>query len=417
MNKFCLYLLLQLCVLTASQKTALDTPINLYFYRQIRNWFFENIGVRNEGRSARNQRKFQKQVPTDVPFPCNVTDGRSPKVPDSVHHLRPGDIDVIAAMGDSLTAGAGIFATNLLELPIENRGASASIGGQGTWRTYLTLPNIFKEFNPKLIGYALGDSLTTQPASQLDVAETGAMSRDMPFMAKHLINKIRNDPRINMKKHWKLIFLFIGHNDFCADICALPTPWSVLDNHKTDLINTLRILRDNIPRTFVAIQVIPHLKELVATREGRNSLKCYIMTTIECSCLFALQFRDRREEYYEIIKRWQQLEEEVVNYSEFHRNDFTVVSLPTLKHAKVPIAKDGFADLSYLSADCFHLSQKSNALLANNLWNNLLEPVGNKSSTWTPLYERFLCPTSERPFLMTRENSHNFSYIKDTSLV
>ena len=47
-------------------------------------------------------------------------------------------------MGDSLTAGAGIFATNLLELPIENRGASASIGGQGTWRTYLTLPNIFK---------------------------------------------------------------------------------------------------------------------------------------------------------------------------------------------------------------------------------------------------------------------------------
>lgn len=98
--------------------------------------------------------------------------------------------------------------------------------------------------------------------------------------------------------------MFIGHNDFCADICALPTPWSVLDNHKTDLINTLRILRDNIPRTFVAIQVIPHLKELVATREGRNSLKCYIMTTIECSCLFALQFRDRREEYYEIIKRF-----------------------------------------------------------------------------------------------------------------
>ncbi|XP_043592951.1 phospholipase B1, membrane-associated-like isoform X2 [Bombus pyrosoma] len=366
MNKFRLYLLLQLCVLTASQKTALDSSINLYLYRQIRNWFFQNIGVRNEGRSARNERKFQKQVPTDVPFPCNVTDGRSPKVPDSVHHLRPGDIDVIAAMGDSLTAGAGIFATNLLELPIENRGASASIGGQGTWRTYLTLPNIFKEFNPKLIGYALGDSLTTQPASQLDVAEIGAMSRDMPFMAKHLINKIRNDPRINMKKHWK---------------------------------------------------VMPHLKELVATREGRNSLKCYIMTTIECSCLFALQFRDRRQEYYEIIKRWQELEEEVVNYSEFHRNDFTVVSLPTLKHAKVPLAKDGFADLSYLSADCFHLSQKSNALLANNLWNNLLEPVGNKSFTWTPLYERFLCPTSERPFLMTRENSHNFSYIKDTPLV
>lgn len=58
--------------------------------------------------------------------------------------MRPGDIDVIAAMGDSLTAGVGIFATNLIELYIENRGVSFSIGGEGTWRTYLTLPNIFK---------------------------------------------------------------------------------------------------------------------------------------------------------------------------------------------------------------------------------------------------------------------------------
>lgn len=71
--------------------------------------------------------------------------------------------------------------------------------------------------------------------------------------------------------------------------------------------------------------------------------------------------------------RWQELEEEVVNYSEFHRNDFTVVSLPTLKHAKVPIAKDGFADLSYLSADCFHLSQKSNALCKYNGWNYIIQ--------------------------------------------
>lgn len=47
-------------------------------------------------------------------------------------------------MGDSLTAGIGIFATNLLDLFIENRGASFTIGGEKSWRTYLTLPNIFK---------------------------------------------------------------------------------------------------------------------------------------------------------------------------------------------------------------------------------------------------------------------------------
>ncbi|XP_026673230.1 phospholipase B1, membrane-associated-like isoform X2 [Ceratina calcarata] len=350
--------------------------------------------------------KVQREIPVDVPFPCNVTNGRSSTVPTSVHRLRPGDIDVIAALGDSLTAGAGIFASNLFQIGIENRGVAGSIGGQGTWRTYLTLPNILKEFNPKLVGYALGDSLTTHPKSQLDVAETGAMSRDMPFMAEYLVKKIKNDPRIDLKKHWKLISLFIGSNDFCSELCSVPSPWSVLEDHKTDLLATLRILRDNLPKTFVTIHLPPHLKALVDTREGRDSLNCYITTTIECSCLFALQFRDQRPEYYEIMRRWQDLEEEVAEYPEFHREDFTVVALPVLKNSMIPLAEDGYSDMSYLSSDCFHISQKSNARYANGLWNNLLEPAGNKTDHWLPVYQKFLCPTPRRPFLMTLENSH-----------
>ena len=41
---------------------------------------------------------------------------------------------------------------------------------------------------------------------------------------------------------------------------------------------------------------------------------------------------------------------------------------------------------------------------ANNLWNNLLEPVGNKNSTYTTLFKKFLYPTSEKSFLMTYKN-------------
>lgn len=61
-----------------------------------------------------------------------------------------------------------------------------------------------QEYNPELIGYALEDSLTSQSASQLSVAEIGAMSKDLPFMAKYLINKIKKDARIDVKKHWKV---------------------------------------------------------------------------------------------------------------------------------------------------------------------------------------------------------------------
>lgn len=102
----------------------------------------------------------------------------------------------------------------------------------------------------------------------------------------------------------QLISIFIGHNDFCSEICAVPSPWSIVENHKIELVKTLRILRDNLPRTFIAIQLPPHLKELVASRKGRNSLKCYVTTLIECSCLFALQFQDRRQEYYKVIRRY-----------------------------------------------------------------------------------------------------------------
>jgi len=79
-------------------------------------------------------------------------------------------------MGDSLTAGNGIFATNLLHVTVENRGVVWSIGGQYDWRKYLTLPNILKEFNPNLYGYAIKDGISTDRTSRFDVAELAAMS-------------------------------------------------------------------------------------------------------------------------------------------------------------------------------------------------------------------------------------------------
>lgn len=42
--------------------------------------------------------------------------------------MKPGDIDIVAAMGDSLTAGNGAFALDEPHLTVENRGVSAAIG-------------------------------------------------------------------------------------------------------------------------------------------------------------------------------------------------------------------------------------------------------------------------------------------------
>lgn len=66
--------------------------------------------------------------------------------------------------------------------------------------------SLYQEFNPNLIGYALGDSLAYHEESQLNVAETGAMSQDMPYMAEVLVKRIKSDPRIDVEKHWKVCY-------------------------------------------------------------------------------------------------------------------------------------------------------------------------------------------------------------------
>lgn len=53
---------------------------------------------------------------------------------------------------------------------------------------------------------------------------------------------------------------------------------------------------------------------------------------------------------------------EIATYSEFQRDDFVVVAQPVLINSNLPRASDGYADMTYLSSDCFHLSQKTNAL-------------------------------------------------------
>lgn len=80
-------------------------------------------------------------MPNSVEFPCRnpLNDGKKSKLlpwsevrsktrPTSAHMLRPGDIDVVGAMGDSLTAANGAGASNVFQVYIENRGVSWSIG-------------------------------------------------------------------------------------------------------------------------------------------------------------------------------------------------------------------------------------------------------------------------------------------------
>lgn len=64
-----------------------------------------------------------------------------------MHRLRPGDIDVVGGLGDSLVAGSGALEEFAVGTFIEARGVSWCVGGQGDWRRFLTVPNLLKVLN------------------------------------------------------------------------------------------------------------------------------------------------------------------------------------------------------------------------------------------------------------------------------
>lgn len=65
--------------------------------------------------------------------------------------------------------------------------------------------------------------------------------------------------------------------------------------------------------------------------------------------------------YVKLMKKWQNLEAEIGNSEEFDNEEFTVVVQPFTLDFFLPNTKEGVTDYSYLSEDCFHMSQKGNA--------------------------------------------------------
>jgi GDSL-like Lipase/Acylhydrolase len=200
-------------------QTFLDYKFTPFFRlgRNVLNDFVRPKSLETSIRINMQNNKIQKQISAKTPFFCDIDSAvaRSKTVPTSVHKLRPGDIDVIGSIGDSLTAANGVFAVHELQVLLEGRGVSWSIGGQGNWRQFLTLPNILKVYNPNIYGYAVEDSTSYQKASKFNVAEPGAMSSDTIHQSKNLVKRMRSDKNVNIKKHWKMITHMIGGNDFC----------------------------------------------------------------------------------------------------------------------------------------------------------------------------------------------------------
>ncbi|RUS14747.1 LOW QUALITY PROTEIN: hypothetical protein BC938DRAFT_477243, partial [Jimgerdemannia flammicorona] len=197
--------------------------------------------------------------------------------PTNVRDLRPDDIKVVMAIGDSITAAfaaKGLAAGTILNINNlnENRGVSYAAGGLKltispnlhfwirTWPLQdsgaTTLPNFFGHYTSNL-GASVGDHLVEvcfgilcppyqyHPSrDRLNAAQSGALAHEVEY----LIPQIKATSGIDMKNDWKFLNLQIGSNDLylsCTD------PFGLLPADALKIIDALETIRKNVPRVVV----------------------------------------------------------------------------------------------------------------------------------------------------------------------
>uniref|UniRef100_A0A183F5S0 Phospholipase B1, membrane-associated n=1 Tax=Heligmosomoides polygyrus TaxID=6339 RepID=A0A183F5S0_HELPZ len=188
--------------------------------------------------------------------------------PQTVNSVRPADINLVMALGDSITAGNGAGAEDPLGVVLQYRGLSFQAGGDGTLETHISIPNILKKFNSKLFGQSVGiGSPNVWEVAHLNVAMPGAIAADLPGQARTLVSLLHSHSEsVDYDNDWKLLNIFIGGNDMCSFCLDQKLQPSECVQHIDEAI---KIIHDNVPRVIVSITAMLQLEILRQSDKGR----------------------------------------------------------------------------------------------------------------------------------------------------
>ncbi|XP_015283454.1 PREDICTED: phospholipase B1, membrane-associated [Gekko japonicus] len=180
-----------------------------------------------------------------------------------------------------------------------------------------------------------------------------------------------------------------------------------VEKYVQHLQDSLDILYAELPRAFVNVVEI---MELTGLRQIEWEASGCVLSGISlCPCFLNPQANPfELQEMQRVNRDFQERSTMMINGGRYDkREDFAIVVQPFLRNTNMPLDRDGKPDLSFFAVDCFHFSARGYASMATALWNNMLEPVGQKRSYNNFTYERstLTCPTSEHPFLFTSKNS------------
>lgn len=341
--------------------------------------------------------------------------------PKDVSDLRPDDIKVVMALGDSVTAGFGAKLVSMLDARIlqEYRGLSFSIGGDPNAPT---VANFLRHYGPSLIGPSRGthfvelclggvfcapDELTYRPRQDMfNAALTGAISATLGMETKYLLRQVTRHPTVNVTDDWKMLTLFIGTNELCKASCEGrdDDQTSLADEYEKRIMIALGLIHLRLPRTLVNVLLLPDMSQVegFANSHPRCLHALQLLSTI-CPCAMmhgeAGRWAMRRTtaEYNQrLIRIAKRMNARAAEMAAVEKRplEFAVTISPVLRDTDL---RNDIPAHFAAKLDCFHPSAMAHKSLAISVWRDLFVPFSERATHFVEQEEIF-CPSETDRF-------------------
>lgn len=317
---------------------------------------------------------FPGQYVTDIKD-CPKLESRP--TPSNARDVRPDDISIIMALGDSVSAGFYARSRSALEL-FEWRGVSYVTGAD---EGAITLANLVNHYASGLVGGSHGKQYTTlcpvgddmcTPQLEPDVAGmnaaiSGAHASNLAHETEYLIRQYLDSPKSN--DGWTFLNVMVGANDQCQYGCGHYL--GDVQAYAEGVFKAVEQVRAVVPRLLV--NIIGNLKVSDIYAKTMYDPWCSPLPlphlSIECGCALTpgpvgdatRAAMDKLAANYDVALR------ALINdWNAENDPDFSVAYQP----GNIFSVADG--PIQALSrADCFHPSVKGHRNLAAGIWNRL----------------------------------------------
>ncbi|KAI7852353.1 hypothetical protein BDC45DRAFT_607521 [Circinella umbellata] len=315
--------------------------------------------------------------------------------PTGVDDLRPDDIKVMAALGDSIMAGFGLEGINdgdggsgLLNLSsiTEFRGKSWGIGGD---EGAVTLANFVKHYNSSLEGPAVGKHLIflckenencKYKHADIDIlnsAISGGIAKTLNAELDYLIPQMKELPNVNFANDWKLITIQIGSNDQCSS-CSDDNADVTADAYAGYVDAAIERIRDEIPKVIVNIVGTFNVSGVYESTMGQEYCRPlfdqpdWILNRILCECFRGTE-QDRANMDTLSAQYSAKLHEIYQKYNAQQSDDFAITFNPALNLNIGELPLEALSNI-----DCFHPGVRAHEWISKIVWNNLFKPQAEK---------------------------------------